>query len=63
MSALEFGRPKRRLVPGMGIFVVFLFIVLGAGGYFVVPRFEWHKPEIEITPDTDTIGLAPLKSA
>lgn len=61
MSALEIGRPKRRLVPGLGFFAVLLVILLGAGGYFVIPRFEWHKPQIKINPDTDTIGLAPLE--
>ena len=61
MSALEFGRPRRRLVPGIGIVVAILLIGVGAGAYFLVPRFEWHKPEIKITPDVDAIGLAPLQ--
>jgi murein DD-endopeptidase MepM/ murein hydrolase activator NlpD len=61
MSALEIGRPKRRLVPGLGFFAVLLVVLLAVGGYFVIPRFEWHKPQIAITPDTDTIGLAPLE--
>ena len=29
----------------------------------MVPRFEWHRPQIKIVPDTDTIGLAPLEIA
>jgi murein DD-endopeptidase MepM/ murein hydrolase activator NlpD len=61
MSALEIGRPKRRLVPGLGFVVILLVILLAAGGYFVIPRFEWHKPQIKITPDSDTIGLSPLE--
>lgn len=61
MSALEFGRPRRRLVPGIGIVVAILLIGAGAGVYYLVPRFEWHKPEIKITPDVDAIGLAPLQ--
>jgi murein DD-endopeptidase MepM/ murein hydrolase activator NlpD len=61
MSALEFGRPRRRLVPGIGIVVAILLIGVGAGAYYLVPRFEWHKPEIKITPDVDAIGLAPLQ--
>jgi len=35
--------------------------VLVAGGYFLVPKFEWYKPQVKITPDTDTIGLAPIE--
>ncbi|HLN86763.1 MAG TPA: M23 family metallopeptidase [Candidatus Limnocylindrales bacterium] len=61
MSALEFGKPKRRFVPGRGIVYFILLILLGAGGYFLVPRFEWHKPQVKLTPDTDAIGLAPLE--
>jgi murein DD-endopeptidase MepM/ murein hydrolase activator NlpD len=38
-----------------------LLIVLVAAGYFLIPRFEWHKPQIKITPDSDTVGLAPLE--
>ena len=61
MSALEIGRPKRRFLPGVGTFLVLFVLLLVAGGYFILPRFEWHKPQIKITPDTDTIGLAPLE--
>ncbi|MGH7810112.1 MAG: hypothetical protein ACREP5_07530, partial [Candidatus Binatia bacterium] len=61
MSALEFGRTKRSPVSGRGFVVVVLLAVIGAGAYFVVPRFEWQKPEIKITPDTDAIGLSPLE--
>ena len=61
MSALEFGRPKRSFVPGRGVIYVVLAALVVAGGYFLVPRFEWHKPQIKITPDGDTLGLAPLQ--
>ena len=61
MSALEFGKPRRRFVPGVGIVAAILLIGVGAGAYFLVPRFEWHKPQIKITPDVDAIGLAPLE--
>jgi len=61
MSALEFGRPRRRLVPGIAIVAAILLIGVGAGAYYLVPRFEWHKPQVKITPDTDAIGLAPLE--
>ncbi len=61
MSALEIGRPKRRLLPGRGFFLVLLVILLVGGGYLVLPRFEWYKPQIKITPDTDVIGLGALE--
>ncbi|HVO95652.1 MAG TPA: M23 family metallopeptidase, partial [Terriglobales bacterium] len=61
MSALEFNRPRRRLVPGRGFFVVVFVAMLIAAGYFIVPRFEWRKPEIKITPDNDTIGLGNIE--
>ena len=61
MSALEIGRPKRRILPGPGVFIVFLVILIIAGGYLVLPRFEWYKPQIKITPDTDIIGLGALE--
>src|SRR5918999_3909842 len=61
MSALEIGRPKRRLLPGVGTVLILVVVLLVAAGYFVLPRFEWRKPQIKITPDSDTIGLAPLQ--
>ena len=61
MSALEFGKPRRRFVPGRGLLYVVLAVLIVAGGYLLVPRFEWRRPEIKVTPDTDTVGLAPLQ--
>ena len=61
MSTLEFNRPRRRLVPGRGFFVVVFIAVLVAAGYFVVPRFEWRRPEIKITPESETIGLGAIE--
>jgi len=61
MSALEFGKPQRRGFPGRGVLLLLLLIVLGAGGYYFLPRFEWHQPQIKITPETDAIGLTPLE--
>ena len=60
MSALEFGKPRRRFVPGGGIVLILLAVLVIAGGFWVLPRFEWHKPQIKITPDSDVIGLGAL---
>ncbi|MGB7949328.1 MAG: M23 family metallopeptidase [Candidatus Binatia bacterium] len=38
-----------------------LLVVMIAGAYVVLPKFEWHKPQVKITPDTDSIGLAPIE--
>ena len=38
-----------------------LAIVLVGAGYFFLPRFEWNKPQIKLTPDIDTIGLGPIE--
>jgi murein DD-endopeptidase MepM/ murein hydrolase activator NlpD len=40
-----------------------VILVLLAGGYLLVPRFEWHRPQITIVPDADIIGAAPLQIA
>lgn len=47
-------------MPGRGILFVLLAVVLIGGGFWLVPRFEWHKPEIKITPEGDTLGLGTL---
>ena len=61
MAALELGRPPRRTNVLKNIVIVILLAAIIAGGYFLVPKFEWHKPEVKITPDSDTIGLAPIE--
>ena len=60
MSALEFGKPRRRFVPGGGIVLVVLLVLVVGAGIWLAPRFEWHKPQIKISPDSDTIGLGAL---
>jgi murein DD-endopeptidase MepM/ murein hydrolase activator NlpD len=61
MSTLEFGRPQKRFVPGRGFLGILVAVLVIGGGIWLLPRFEWHKPEIKLTPDTDVIGLAPLE--
>jgi murein DD-endopeptidase MepM/ murein hydrolase activator NlpD len=63
MSALDIGRPRRSFSPGPGLVYAVVILVVLAGGYFLVPRFEWHRPQITIVPDADTIGAAPLQIA
>src|SRR5262245_26344736 len=61
MTALELGRPPRRRNILRNIVVVILLCAVLGGGYFLIPKFEWHKPQVKIVPDTDTIGLAPVE--
>ena len=61
MSTLQTGKTQRRDFSGRGILYVALLLLVGAGAYFVLPRFEWHKPQIKVIPDTNAIGLAPLE--
>ena len=61
MSALEIGRPPRRGgLPGNSL-VVLLIIGLLAGGYFLIPRFEWKAPQIKLTPEAEVLGLGELE--
>jgi murein DD-endopeptidase MepM/ murein hydrolase activator NlpD len=61
MTALELGRPPRRSNVLRNIIVVILLAGILGGGYVLIPKFEWHKPQVKIVPDTDTIGLAAVE--
>src|SRR3954463_15994447 len=61
MSPLEIGRPPRRAGFFRNIFIVMMIVGVVIGGYFVVPKFEWKAPQIKITPDVDTLGIAPIE--
>jgi murein DD-endopeptidase MepM/ murein hydrolase activator NlpD len=61
MTALEIGKPKRKKSVLKSILVLILLAGIVAGAYFALPKFEWHKPQVKIVPDTDTIGLAPVE--
>ena len=60
MSAFELGRPAGNYRPA--IIFLFLIIIIGllGGAYYAGPRFEWQRPQITFTPDSDLLGLAPL---
>jgi murein DD-endopeptidase MepM/ murein hydrolase activator NlpD len=61
MSAFEIGKARRGIGFSRNIIYLALIGLFIAGGYFTVPKFEWHKPQIKITPDSDAIGLAPIE--
>ena len=59
MSLYENDRPrsKRPLVLAL---LIILVVGLVAGGIRLRPRFETTPPQIQLTPDTDALGTAPL---
>jgi murein DD-endopeptidase MepM/ murein hydrolase activator NlpD len=61
MSPIEIGRPPRRIGWARNFLLIVLVISVVAGGYFVIPRFEWRSPQIKITPDSETLGLGALE--
>ena len=61
MSALEIGRPPRRAALPGNFLVIVLVAGLIAGAYFLLPRFEWKSPQIQLTPDAETLGLGDLQ--
>ncbi|MGH7824510.1 MAG: M23 family metallopeptidase, partial [Candidatus Binatia bacterium] len=61
MTNLEIGRPPKRFNAAKPILFILLVVALVAGGYFMIPKFEWSAPRIKVTPETDTVGLAPIE--
>ena len=61
MTALEIGKPRKSFGFSKNIIFVILIAAPIAGIYFLAPKFEWHKPQIKIAPDTGFIGLAPIE--
>jgi murein DD-endopeptidase MepM/ murein hydrolase activator NlpD len=65
MTSLEIGKPQKRFnlrTPSIYFTaLVVLVAAVGAGLYFTLPRFEWHAPVVKVTPESDTIGLAPIE--
>src|SRR5919198_1364778 len=58
MNTLEIGRPRKAIAFNRNIVYVILLAALFVGLYFAMPKFEWYKPQIKVSPDTDTLGLA-----
>jgi murein DD-endopeptidase MepM/ murein hydrolase activator NlpD len=61
MPALELGKPPKKLNLGLPLIYGVAFLVLVGAGYLTIPKFEWNAPRVQITPDTDTMGLRPLE--
>lgn len=52
---------RGRALPVLIILALVVVAVLAAGAYFLAPRFESAPPQITVTPDAKTLGLAPLE--
>jgi murein DD-endopeptidase MepM/ murein hydrolase activator NlpD len=61
MNTLEIGRPRKAIAFNRNIVYVILLAALIVGLYFAMPKFEWYKPQVKVSPDTDTLGLAPIE--
>ncbi len=60
MTPLESNRP-RRAGAALVFLVLILAFALGAGWYFLRPRFESQPPQVRLNPDTGVAGLAPVE--
>lgn len=60
MSAYQTDPPRRKL-PLVGALLVVVIAGLIAAGIYWRPRFETEPPRIQLTPDTDVVGAAPLE--
>src|SRR5689334_5580508 len=58
MSLYETSRSRRTLA---GVIAVVVIVALGAGVYFLAPRFETEPPRISVAPDSAFVGLAPVE--
>jgi murein DD-endopeptidase MepM/ murein hydrolase activator NlpD len=62
MASFDLGpQPKKsgRILKKLLLLVIVAAFIVG--GYYTIPRFEWHAPEIKISPDTDVLALKPLE--
>ncbi len=41
------------------LYLLLLALIIG-GLIFIIPRFEWHSPNVELKPDSEFIGLRPF---
>ena len=60
MPVIELSKPQKNFRPVFNAISILIALGLIAGAFFLVPRFEWKKPQVKITPDVDTIGLGSI---
>jgi murein DD-endopeptidase MepM/ murein hydrolase activator NlpD len=60
MNAFPSDRRRSKL-PILIALLVIVVAAIGGGAYFLAPRFEAEPPQITVSPNVDTLGLAPLE--
>jgi murein DD-endopeptidase MepM/ murein hydrolase activator NlpD len=61
MTAFDLGPPPRKSGAIKKIVFILMVLAVVAGGYFVLPKFEWNAPHVKLTPDTDVLALKPIE--
>jgi len=57
MSSFQSDRP-RRAFPLLLVLLLVVIVALGAGAWYLKPRFESDPPRVQVLPTVDVIGLA-----
>src|SRR3954466_12045807 len=52
---------SRSKAPLLIALLVIVVAVLGAGVWYLRPRFETDPPQVNLSPNADAVGLAPLE--
>src|SRR5258706_4903416 len=60
MSTFSSDRPRSK-APVVIVLLVIVIGALGAGAWYLRPRFEADPPQLSLAPDADAVGLAPLE--
>ena len=60
MSTFSSNRPRSK-TPVVVVLLVIVITALGAGAWYLRPRFEADPPQITLSPNADAVGLAPLE--
>ena len=60
MSTFHSDRPRSK-TPVVIVLLLIVIGALGAGAWYLRPRFEADPPQISLSPNADVVGLAPLE--
>ena len=60
MSTFSSDRPRSK-APVVVVLLLIVIAALGAGAWYLRPRFEADPPQISLSPNADVVGLAPLE--